>query len=80
MRHLLVMVIAAFLAGCGTHPPRVVNILVPCVVASPEKPDSAFSALPIDADELDYSQALHIDRIRNRQYQKEIEAAIQACQ
>jgi len=79
MNHLFALVIAALLAGCGTQPPRVVNILIPCEVTPPEKPDSAFSALQIDADELDYSQALHIDRIRNRQYQKELEAAIQAC-
>lgn len=78
------------LAGCKsapttiTSPPVVhevqVPVSVPCKTETPTKPAFAVDALPLGADIWEQMQALRAERIQRKGYERELEAAVAACQ
>ncbi len=81
----LTMTLICTLAGCSVQevvrPIEVkVPVAVPCTVDVPQKPISAVDALPIGSNIWRQMAALRADRINRLAYEKELEAAIAACQ
>jgi len=84
MKALFAVVLALLLAGCASQVAKPVEVKVPvsvpCSVDMPKKPISAVDALPIGSNIWQQMAALRADRINWRAYEKELEAAIAACQ
>ena len=84
MKALFAAVLALLLAACASQVARPVEVkipvAVPCTVDMPLKPTSAVDALPIGSNIWQQMAALRADRINRLAYEKELEAAIAACQ
>lgn len=85
MKTLTTVALIYMLAGCAAQevvrPIEVkVPVAVPCTVDMPSKPTSAVDTLPIGSNIWRQMAALRADRINRLAYEKELEAAIAACQ
>lgn len=84
MKTLFAVVLALLLAACASQVVRPVEVkipvAVPCNVDTPKKPIFAVDALPIGSNIWQQMAALRADRINRLAYEKELEAAIAACQ
>lgn len=84
MRAVAIAALAALLVGCETAP-RVpeevlVPVPVPCKVDKPRPPVWATASLKPDADIFDQVKALLAERRQRVAYERQLEAAIAACQ
>lgn len=83
MTRLLLIAAALVLAGCATNKPPervLVPVPVPCKVDVPREPVWATDSLSPDADIWDQTKALLAERAQRIGYQKQLKAAIDACQ
>jgi len=84
MKTLFAAMLALLLTGCASQVARPVEVkipvAVPCSIGIPKKPASAVDALPIGSNIWQQMAALRADRINRLAYEKELEAAIAACQ
>lgn len=75
------------LAGCAAAPevraPLAIEVdkavSVPCVEAAPARPVYLTEQLAVDATDIQYGDALAIDWVRSRGYERELEVAVLAC-
>jgi hypothetical protein len=75
------------LAGCATRPEVRTPIAyevdkvvaVSCVKATPMRPTYDTEHLPATATDLQFGDALAVDWVRSRGYEKELEAVVAAC-
>lgn len=81
MRAVVAIVAAMALAGCSTAPQRVlVPVSVPCKVDAPKPPVWATGSLRAESGIWEQVKALLAERQQRIGYEKQLEAAIAACQ
>jgi hypothetical protein len=80
------VLIPILLAGCATqpvHPPLTVEVdkvvTVRCVKVMPTRPLYATEKLTKEATDIQYGDALAVDWVLSRGYEKELEVAVKAC-
>ena len=80
------MILCLLLAGCSTtapqhQPPVEVDkvVTVRCIRMAPTRPVYATEKLGQDASDIQYADALALDWVLSRGYEKELEAAVLAC-
>jgi uncharacterized lipoprotein len=84
MRAALILLL---LAGCATKPevrqPATIEVdkavAVTCIKAAPERPVYVTEQLPPTATDIQFGDALAVDWVRSRAYEKELEIAVRAC-
>lgn len=84
MKALLILLL---LAGCTTKPelraPAAIEVdkivAVKCIKAAPLRPIYVTEQLPETASDIQYGDALAVDWVRSRAYEKELEIAVRAC-
>lgn len=85
MRAALIGAFLLTLSGCGSAPPKpeTVTVEVPvavnCVAAMPARPFYETEQLGPAATDLQFGDALAVDWVLSRGYEKKLEAAVMAC-
>jgi hypothetical protein len=80
------LVTCLMLAGCAStapqhQPPVEVDkvVAIRCIKTAPARPPYATERLSEGATDIQYADALALDWVLSRGYEKELEAAVQAC-
>jgi hypothetical protein len=84
MRAALILLL---LAGCATKPelraPAAIEVdkvvAVKCIKTAPARPIYVTEQLPETASDIQYGDALAVDWVRSRAYERELEIAVRAC-
>lgn len=81
------VLILLLLAGCATKPevrvPATIEVdkavAISCIKAAPVRPVYVTEQLPETATDIQFGDALAVDWVRSRAYEKELEIAVQGC-